>query len=175
MDKPVDPKAVLRGVLAELGGVRKLALSLAALVAFLVAAFLPLPAMYELWRVGEVATWREVPVRLDAVERKRPTFGKGPSTWRYTITDPATGQRYETGDIEPGDFPFTIMGWSTIDATARAYQAKVGQTIRVRRSGDGTHYFLRPGNRTTMTMLLGGSGLYWLWLFSVWRRRRRTG
>jgi hypothetical protein len=67
------------------------------------------------------------------------------------------------------------MGWSTIDATARAYQAKVGQTIRVRRSGDGTHYFLRPGNRTTMTMLLGGSGLYWLWLFSVWRRRRRTG
>lgn len=175
MDKPVDPKQILRGVLGELGGARKLALSLAALVAFLVAAFLPLPAMYELWRVGEVATWHEVPVRLDAVERKRPTFGKGPSTWRYTLTDPATGQRYETGDIEPGDFPFTVMGWSTIDGTARAYQAQVGQTIRVRRSGDGRQYFLRAGDRSTMTVLLGLCGLYWLWLASVWRRRRRTG
>lgn len=173
MEKPVDPKAVLLGVLAELGGARKLALSLAALCAFFIAAFLPLPAAYELWRVSEVATWHEVPVRLDAVERKRPTFGKGPATWRYTFTDPATGQPYETGDIEPGDFPFTVMGWSTIDSTARAYQAQVGETIRVRRSPDRQHYFLRAGNRTTMTVLLAGCGLYWLWLLTFWRRRRK--
>ena len=78
MEKPVDPKQILREVLAELGGARRLALSLAALCAFLVAAFLPIPAAHELWRVGQVAEWREVPVRLDAVEMKRPTFGKGP-------------------------------------------------------------------------------------------------
>lgn len=174
MDKPVDPNQILREVLGELGGARKLALSIAALCAFLIAAFLPLPAAYELWRVGEVASWREVPVRLDAVERKRPTFGKGPSTWRYTFTDPATGEPYETGDIEPGDLPFTVMGWSTIDATARTYQAQVGQTIRVRRSGDGRHYFLRPGDRTTMTALLGCCGLYWLRFFTVWHRRKRS-
>lgn len=174
MAPPVDPKAILRDALAELGGARKLALSLAALSAFFIAAFLPLPAAYELWRVGDVATWQEVPVRLDAVERKRPTFGKGPSTWRYTFTDPATGQPFETGDIEPGDFPFTVMGWSTIDSTARAYQAQVGQTIRVRRSPDGQHYFLRAGNRTTMTAFLGFCGLYWIWLLSVWRRRKRS-
>lgn len=174
MASPVDPKAILRDVLAELGGARKLALSLAALSAFFIAGFLPLPAAYELWRVGDVATWQEVPVRLDAVELKRPTFGKGPSTWRYTFTDPATGQPFETGDIEPGDFPFTVMGWSTIDSTARAYQAQVGQTIRVRRSPDGQHYFLRAGSRTTMTVLLGFCGLYWLWLLSVWHRRKRS-
>ena len=68
-------------------------------------------------------------VRLDAVEKKRPTFGKGPSTWRYTFTDPETGKPHETADIEPGDFPFTVMGCSTIDATGRFYQASVGQTI----------------------------------------------
>lgn len=175
MQQPVDPKQVLRDLLTELGGARKLALSLAALSAFLVAAFLPIPAAYELWRVGQVAEWREVPVRLDAVEMKRPTFGKGPSTWRYTFTDPQTGKPYETGDIEPGDFPFTVMGWSTTDSTARAYAAQVGQTIRVRRAPDGRQYFLRPGDTATMTALLGFSGLYWLWLLSVWRRRRRTG
>lgn len=175
MEKPVDPKQVLREVLGEFGGARKLALSIAALAAFFIAAFLPLPAAYELWRVGDVATWREVPVRLDAVELKRPTFGKGPSTWRYTFTDPDTGKPYETGDIEPGDFPFNVMGWSTTDSATRAYQAQVGQIIRVRRSGDGRTYFLRPGDSTTMTALLVCCGLYWLWLFSLWRRRKRAG
>lgn len=175
MQQPVDPRHILRDVLAELGGARRLAVSIAALCAFLVAAFLPIPAAYELWRVGQVAEWREVPVRLDAVELKRPTFGKGPSSWRYTFTDPETGKAYETGDIEPGDFPFTVMGWSTTDSTARAYQVKVGQMIRVRRSSDGAQYFLRAGDRTTMSLLLGLSGLYWLWLLNVWWSKRRAG
>jgi hypothetical protein len=52
MTSPVDPKTVLRDVLAELGGARKLAVSIAALSSFLVAAVLPIPAVYELWRVG---------------------------------------------------------------------------------------------------------------------------
>ena len=46
-----------------------LAVSIAALSAFLVAAVLPIPAAYELWRVGQVAEWREVSVRLDGVEK----------------------------------------------------------------------------------------------------------
>lgn len=175
MTSPVDPKTVLHDVLAEVGGARQLAVSIAALSSFLVAAVLPIPAVYELWRVGQVAEWRVVPVRLDAVEKKRPTFGKGPSTWRYTFTDPETGKPHETADIEPGDFPFTVMGWSTIDATGRSYQASVGQTIYVRRSDHGEQYFLRSGVRTTMTALLGFSGIYWLWLLSVWRHRRRRG
>jgi hypothetical protein len=175
MASPVDPKTVLRDVLSRLSGARSLAVSMAALSAFLVAAFLPIPAAYELWRVDQVAEWREVPVRLDAVEKRQPTFGKGPSTWRYTFTDPETGKLFETADIEPGDFPFTVMGWSTIDATGRSYKASVGQTIYVRRSDDGEQYFLRPGDHTTMTALLGFSGLYWLWLISGWRRRRRMG
>jgi hypothetical protein len=175
MEQPVDPKQVLREVLAELGGARKLVGSILMLWLLLVATFLPIPAAYELWRVGDVASWREVPVRLDAVEMKRPTFGKGPSTWRYTFTDPASGKPYETGDIEPGDFPFTVLGWSTTDSTARAYQAQVGQTIRVRRSPDGSRYFLRAGDRSTMTALLALSGVFWLWLISVWRRRRQAG
>ena len=175
MEKPVEPKKILREVLAELGGARKLAVSILMLWLLLVATFLPIPGIYELWRVGDVATWSEVPVRLDAVELKRPSFGKGPSTWRYTFTDPENGKPYETGDIEPGDFPFTVMGWSTTDSITRAYAAKVGQTIRVRRSPDGIQYFLRAGDRTTMTVLLGGSALYWLWLLSIWRRRKHTG
>jgi hypothetical protein len=172
---PVDPKTVLRDVRAKLASARRLAVSMAALSAFLVAAFMPIPAAYELWRVDQVAEWREVPVRLDAVEKKRPPFGKGLSTWHYTFTDPETGKLHETADIEPGDFPFTVGGWSTIDATARSYRDSVGQTINVRRSDDGQQYFLRPGDRTTMTALLGFSGLYWLWLLSVWRRRGRRG
>ena len=69
MTCPVDSKAVLRDVLAELGRARMLAVSIAALSAFLVAAVLPIPAAYELWRVGQVAEWREVSVRLDGVEK----------------------------------------------------------------------------------------------------------
>lgn len=173
MQQPPDPKAALLEVIGELGNGRKLVLSIATLWLFLAAAFLPLPALYELWRVGEVATWREVPVRLDAVEKKRPAFGKGPSTWRYTFTDPETGRPYETSDIEPGDFPFTVLSWSTTDAATSAYRAKVGQTIRVRRSPDRQEYFLRAGDSSTMTAVFIGSALYWVWLVSSWRRRRQ--
>ena len=65
MPKPVNTQRILRDVLAEVGGARKLALSLAILWTILVAAFMPIPAAYELWRVGEVSAWRQVPVRLD--------------------------------------------------------------------------------------------------------------
>ena len=129
-------------------------------------------AAYELWLVGKVEQWREVPATLVAVERKRPAFGKGPLTWRYTFTELERGKPDETRDIEPGDIPFTALGWSTKDATARDYQAMLGQTIRVRGSPDGDRYFLKFGDRNTMSVLLSLSGTYWIWMLSVWRRRR---
>jgi hypothetical protein len=174
MEQPVDPKEAVRQVLGALGDVRKLARSFAMLWMLLVGFFLPIPTAYELWRVGDVTTWREVPVRLDAVEEKRPTFGKGPWMWRYTFTDLETARRYETGDIEPGDFPVTVLGWSTTDAAAHAYLAEVGHTIRVRRSPDRQSYFLRAGDRSTMTVVLTGCALYWMWLVTFWLRRKRS-
>lgn len=172
MTKPSDPQRVLRGVLDEFGGARKLLLLICSIMMFLVATFMPIPAVYELWMVAKVEQWQEVPVRLDAVELKRPTFGKGPSTWRYTLSDPDYGKPYETSDVEPGDIPFSVSGWSTRDAIARNYQAKVGEIIYVRRSPDGKRYFLRTGTTTTMSVLLSLCAIYWLWLFTVWRKRR---
>lgn len=167
-----DWQRVLSGVADEFGGARRMLLSICSLCMFFVATFMPVPAVYELWMVDNVEQWQEVPVRLDAVELKRPTFGKGPSTWRYTLTDPDFGKPYEIGDVEPGDIPFSVAGWSTKDATARNYQAKVGEIIHVRRSPDGKRYFLQAGTTTTMIVLLSLCALYWLWLFSVWRKRR---
>ena len=172
MTKLSDLQQVLSDVLDLFGGARKLLLSICALCMFFVAVFMPIPAVYELWMVAKVEQWQEVPVRLDAVELKRPTFGKGPSTWRYTLSDPDYGKPYETSDVEPGDIPFSVSGWSTKDATARNYQAKVGEIIHVRRSPDGQRYFLQAGTTTTMSVLLSLCAIYWLWLFTVWRKRR---
>ena len=172
MTKLHDLQRILGGGVDEFGGVRKLLLSICSLWMFLVAVFMPIPAAYELWMVDKVEQWQVVPVRLDEVEHKRPTFGKGPSIWRYTLSDPDYGKPYETSDVEPGDFPFTVMGWSTKDETARNYQAKVGRIIHVRRSPDGKRYFLQAGSTTTMIVVLSLCALYWLWLFSVWRKRR---
>ena len=172
MTKLSDPQRALRGVLDEFGGAGKLLLSICSIMMFFVAAFMPIPAVYQLWMVHNVEQWQEVSVRLDAVELKRPTFGKGPSTWRYTLFDPEFGKPYETGDVEPGDISFSVAGWSTEDATAQNYQARVGEMIHVRRSPDGQRYFLQAGTTTAMSVLLGLCAIYWLWLFTVWRKRR---
>ncbi|MGV3510964.1 MAG: hypothetical protein ACO1OX_03065 [Novosphingobium sp.] len=172
MRKPADPMQILRKKPAVLEGLRKHVLSMVAMSAFLLATVMPIAAVYELWRVQEVSAWPAVLVRLDAVEKERPTFGKGPSVWRYRFTDPESGRQYQTGDVEPGDFPFTVMGWSTKDATAANYQARIGTLIPVRRSIDRSRYFLQAGDSTTMSVVLGLSGLYWVWLWLVCRRRK---
>ncbi len=174
MGKSVDQPRAFRDVLALLECAGKFTLTLAKLGTLVTAIFLPPLAAYELWRVGEVEQWREVTVRIEAVERKAPTFGKGQATWRYTFTDPELSRTYETGDIEPGDLPFAMLGWSTTDRTARDYQARIGQIIHVRRSQDGQHYSLRTGDRTSMTIALGLCAAYWLWLIPAWQRRRRA-
>ena len=96
---------MISGALTELGGVSRLVVSALAPCAFLVAAFLPIPAAYEQWHVSRVAEWREVPARLDAVEMKRPTFGKGPSTWRYTFTRSRNRQALRDRRYRTGRFP----------------------------------------------------------------------
>ncbi|MGC1270727.1 MAG: hypothetical protein WA842_09045 [Croceibacterium sp.] len=159
-------------MLALAAGLRKFLVTFFSLAAFLLAIFVPIPAVYELWQVGKVDHWRQVPARLDAVERKKPAFGKGPSTWRFTLFDPEFGTSYETGDIEPGDFPFAIAGWSNTDRLARDYQQQAGQTIRVRRSPQGDQYFLEAGGRATMSILIGLCAIYWAWLLSALRRRK---
>jgi len=173
MTQAVDPIQSPNEVVKS-GGVRRIAVSLISLCGFLLACVMPFAATYELWLVGQVATWPEVPVRLDAVARKRPPFGKGPPVWRFQLFDAQRGQTYETGDIAPGDFPLMVMDWSTIDRTAQAYQLRVGETIRVRRAPDGERYFLRRGDASTMTVALLLSATYWLWLILRWHRQRRS-
>lgn len=167
----------LRPALAELGGARGLVVSIVMILATCIAAFMPIPACYELWMVHQVKTWPEVPVRLEAVELSPSSFHRGDWSWQYRLRDLQTGAAYKTGDLEPGDISFSVVAgskesalWSSRNNDAARYRQQVGQVIKVRRSPDGKRYFLRAGDSVTMTVVLALCAAFWLWVL-LFRRR----
>lgn len=174
--KPANSPGQLIGdaigqALAELGGGRRLAVSIVMLMATCIAVFMPIPACYELWMVQQVKTWPEVPVRLEAVELTPSSFRRGDWSWQYRLRDLQTGAAYKTGDLEPGDIPFSVVAgskesalWSSRNNDAARYRQHVGQVIKVRRSPDGKRYFLRDGDSVTMTIVLVLCAAFWLWV-----------
>ncbi|MDE2596102.1 MAG: hypothetical protein KGL44_04395 [Sphingomonadales bacterium] len=170
MSSHETPQEALAASLAMAGGVRGLARSFLMLMATGFALFMPFAATYELYRVHEVARWQQVSARLDQVALEQSAFRKGVSTWRFHLTDRETGRRYDTGDVEPGDLPFSILGWSSMDGVARRYQAQTGETLRVHRSPDGSEIYLRPGDSRTMTLILALCTGFWAWVV-VFRKR----
>jgi hypothetical protein len=143
--------------------------SFALLAALGFSAFMPLVAGYELYRVQDVSRWPLVPARIVGATLEASTSRKTVTSWRYRMVDLQMGKAIDTGDMRPGDLPFSLVIWSTANLDAAQFQANAGRTVMVRRSPDGSEYYPEAGNMRFMTGVLGFCGLFWIGLF--WRNQ----
>lgn len=127
-------------------------------------------APFELYQVYTVNNLEPQPARLITVQLEPPTFGKGQWHWRYHFEYLKTGERDETGDVRPGDLPFSTLGWSTADWDAARYHA--GQEISVYRAAEGGHPYLERGGYGFMSAILAAALAYWAVLIKIMVSRR---
>ena len=172
-DAAAEVRAALARAVSAFGGVRKIARTLLMLWVTGFALFMIPAGIYELHRVEVVSHWERVSLRLDGVELERSSFRKGQFSWRWHFSDPDSGRKFETGDVRPGDLPFSALGWSTLDAEAREWQARKGQTVQVWRAPEGDEIYPEQGTPTTMRIILALCAAYWAWVFVTARRKRR--
>jgi hypothetical protein len=175
MSTPPSLRTMLIKIIAENGGMARAgaaAKSFALLAAAGFASVMPLAAGYELYRVYDVSGWSLVPARIVSATLEPSAFRKGVSSWRYRIVDLRSGAEIETGDMRPGDLPFSFLYWSTADGDAARFHARAGQVTSVRRSPDGREFYPEAGNSRLMIGVLLLCGLFWGGLF--WRRRHRN-
>ena len=166
-------RAILSTIIAENGGLARVgaaAKSFALLVALGFAGVMPLAAGYELYRVHDVSRWPMVPARIVSATLEPSQFRKGVSSWRYKMVDLQSGAAMETGDMRPGDLPFSFLFWSTADGDAARFHARAGQVMRVYRAPDGREFYPEAGNSRFMIGVLMLCALFWGWLF--WRRKQ---
>ena len=171
MNPPPKLRVILASIIAQNGGmpaVIGVAKTFALLAAFGFAAVMPFAATYELYRVHAVSQWPLVPARIVSATLEPSSFRRGSSSYRYRFVDMQSGKEMETGDMRPGDLPFTFVIWSTADAEAARLQARVGQIVQVRQSPDGREFYPEAGDMRFMTAVLALYALFWGWLF--WRR-----
>lgn len=173
MTSPPSLRVILTKIIAANGGMARVgavAKSFALLAAMGFAGVMPLAAGYELYRVHAVSRWPVVPARIVSATLEPSAFRKGVSSWRYRMVDAQSGAAMETGDMRPGDLPFSFLFWSTADGDAARFQARAGQEMRVYRSPDGREFYPEAGNSRFMTAVLALCALFWGWLF--WRRKQ---
>jgi hypothetical protein len=171
MNSPLDPRAAQatrHSGSVKIAGVSEALRTFALLAAAGFAAFMPFVAGYELTRVRAVSQWPLVPARIVSATLEPSAFRKGVSSWRYRVVDLHTGEALETGDMRPGDLPFSIVIWSTAILDAARFQARVGQTINIRRAPSGSAFYLEAGDGRFMSGVLMFCALFWGWVY--WRR-----
>lgn len=172
MPEQPDLRSTLATVTAQLGGTARIGAVLrryAMLPVLVFAAVVPLFAAYELYRVHEVSRWQQAPARIVSATWERSTSRPYRSSWRYRLLDLQSGAEIVTGDRRPGDLPITIGTWTSEDAAAARFNARAGETISLRRSPDGSEFYLEDGDSGLMAGVLAICGLFW-----VWRFRRRA-
>jgi hypothetical protein len=172
MNNAPDMRARLASIIAQIGGINCIGgavRTFALLAALGFAAFMPFVAGYELFRVHAVASWPLVPARIVSATLEPSAFRNGVSSWRYRMVDLQTGAAIETGDMRPGDLPFSVVTWSTADADAAKFQARAGQAVNIRRSPDSTEFYPEGGDTRFMTGVLIICAVFWALVF--WRRK----
>lgn len=172
-DAPAQARAILAHALSAAGGLRHIARTLLMLMLTGFAVFMIPAGLYELHRVDVVRHWHPATLRFDGVRLEPAAFHDMPASWRWRFSDPDSGRRFETGDLRPGDLPFSALGWSTLDVEARAWQARSGQMVQVWRAPDGDEIYPEQGTPTTMRIILALCAAYWAWVFLMARRKRR--
>ncbi len=172
MENEPNLRGMMASIIAQAGGIARIGgairtFSLLAAAGY--AALMPFAAAYELYRVRAVASWPLVPARIVSATFEPSVFRKGVSSWRYRMVDMQTGAAIETGDMRPGDLPFSVVIWSTADADAAKFQARAGQVMNIRRSPDRTEFYPEEGDSRFMTGVLIICAMFWAFVF--WRRK----
>lgn len=173
MTAPPNLRSILASIIAQNGGMAAIvdvAKKFALLAAFGFAAVMPFAATYELYRVHAVSQWPLVPARIVSATLEPSSFRRGSSSYHYRFVDMQSGKPMETGDMRPGDLPFSFLIWSTSDGDAARLQARAGQIMQVRQSPDGREFYPEDGDMRFMTGVLAMCGFFWSALF--WRRRK---
>jgi hypothetical protein len=160
---------ILRPALESAGGWRAVGKRFLLLAISAFAIFMPVAALWELHRVDQVRDWMPVTVVVDKVEWAKPAFRKSQYHWVFSFRDPASTQLWHTGDLAPGDMPFSVLGWSSMDARAQAWADRAGENVTVWRSPDGSEVYPEKGDPMLMRLMLALCAGFWLWR---WQRRR---
>ena len=142
-----------------------------ALAVYGFSLFMLVVAPYELSLVHAAHNWPAIPAHIASVELVPPPFLDGQDYWEFHMTRDDNGASISTADVRPGDFPFSALGWSTVDADAARYHR--GQAITVWVSPDGRHIFLEQGSPWLMSIILASCIVVWLWVALSVRRTLR--